>query len=65
MAMRGQDHLIDIRHAVFQHGNNLDIFLRQGVPNSIGNIDCGRSSFNRHLYTLTQKISICSGRILS
>ncbi len=56
VAVNRQDRLVDVRHAVKQHGHQFGIFGRRGVSNRIGDVDGGRTGINGRFDATAQEV---------
>ena len=65
VAMRGEARLVGIRHALAQHLDQGEIFLRHGIADGVGNVDGGGAGIDRGLDAAAEEIVLGAGAVLA
>ena len=63
VAMRRQHDLLDARHAIAQHHDQIVIVLRQRIADGIGNVDRRRARLNDRFDDAAEIIVLCARRV--
>ena len=63
VAVGGEDHLVGIGHAVPQHRDDVEEFLRRAVTHRIGNIDHRGAGLDGDVHAAAQEVRYCAGGV--
>ncbi len=64
VAVGGEARHVGIGHAVAQHVEQREIFLRHGVADRVGDIDGGRAGIDRGFHAAAEEIVLGAGAVL-
>ena len=64
VAVNGDDRLVDVRHAVHQHGDQRGEFLGHRIADGVRNIDRAGAALDRRLDAAAKEVMLAAGTIL-